>query len=150
MSGHRSVHRLPSALSFAEAASPTVFLTAWHALADEAELRAGQRVLIHSAASAVGLAAVQIARHLGAEVFATAPHDDRDALRGLGLDEAHLAEPEAGDVARKVPTGLDLVLAPHNSASAEASAALLLAAGAGSSPPADPIPYGSRCTPDSS
>ncbi|MFD4130660.1 SDR family NAD(P)-dependent oxidoreductase, partial [Streptomyces globisporus] len=129
VTGHRSVHRLPSALSFAEAASPTVFLTAWHALADEAELRAGQRVLIHAAASAVGLAAVQIARHLGAEVFATAPHDDRDALRDLGLDEAHLAEPEAGDVARKVPTGLDLVLAPRNSASAEASAALLLAAG---------------------
>ncbi|MFE4372395.1 SDR family NAD(P)-dependent oxidoreductase, partial [Streptomyces sp. NPDC056835] len=132
---HRSVARMPRALAFAEAAAaPTAFRTAWHALVDEAAVRAGERVLIHVGAGDVGLAAVQIARHLGAEVFATAPLGARDVLRGLGVDEAHLTEdhltePEAGDVAKNMPTGLDVVLDARGSAGAEAPAALPLADG---------------------
>ncbi|MFF1379623.1 SDR family NAD(P)-dependent oxidoreductase [Streptomyces sp. NPDC058308] len=130
VTGDSSVARMPRALSFAEAAAAvTAFRTARHALADVAALRAGERVLIHGGAGDVGLAAVQLARHLGAEVFTTAPLDARQALRDLGLDEAHLAAPEPGDIAKKVPTGLDVVLDPQGSAGAEASAAVLLGDG---------------------
>ena len=48
-------------------------------------------MLIHGAAGGVGMAALQIARHLGAEVFATASPGKWDALRALGLDEEHIA-----------------------------------------------------------
>ena len=69
----RQVVRLPEGWSFAEAASvPVAFMTAWYALVELAGARAGQRVLVHAAAGGVGMAAVQIARHLGLEVFATA------------------------------------------------------------------------------
>src|SRR5690606_3427097 len=54
-----------------EACCRFVFLTAWHGLVDVARVRAGDRVLIHSAAGGVGLAAIQIARRLGAEIYAT-------------------------------------------------------------------------------
>ncbi|MFH8371892.1 polyketide synthase dehydratase domain-containing protein, partial [Streptomyces sp. NPDC018031] len=54
------------------AAVPTTFLTAWYGLVDLAGLTAGERVLIHAATGGVGTAAVQIARHLGAEIYATA------------------------------------------------------------------------------
>jgi len=63
-----------------------VFLTAYYALAEVARLQPGERVLIHSAAGGVGLAAVQVAQWLGAEIYATAGSDEkRDFLRDLGL-----------------------------------------------------------------
>ncbi|MEV0376064.1 alcohol dehydrogenase catalytic domain-containing protein, partial [Streptomyces sp. NPDC050636] len=69
----RQVVRIPDGWSYAEAASvPSAFMTAWYALAELAGARAGQRVVVHAAAGGVGMAAVQIARHLGLEVFATA------------------------------------------------------------------------------
>lgn len=62
----------PENLSFEEAAAvPLVFLTAWHMLVTRAQLRAGEDVLVIAAGSGVGSAAVQIARLLGARVFAT-------------------------------------------------------------------------------
>ncbi|NEB47243.1 SDR family NAD(P)-dependent oxidoreductase, partial [Streptomyces sp. SID339] len=88
--------------------------------------------LIHAAADPVGIAAVRIARHLGAEVYAAAPPAAHDALRDTGLDATHLTGPEPGDIATRVPAGLDLVvdpvLDPHRGTGAEVSAALLLAA----------------------
>ncbi|WP_225851389.1 hypothetical protein, partial [Streptomyces sp. HPF1205] len=64
---------IPEGWSFAEAASvPIVFLTAWYAFRDLGSVRAGERVLVHAGAGGVGMAAIQLARHLGAEVFATA------------------------------------------------------------------------------
>ena len=58
---------IPAGWSFAEAATvPVAFATAYYALVDLAGLRAGESVLIHAAAGGVGMAAVQIARHLGA------------------------------------------------------------------------------------
>ena len=51
---------------------PLVFLTAYYALVDLGGLQRGEKVLIHAAAGGVGMAAVQLARHLGAEVFGTA------------------------------------------------------------------------------
>ncbi|WP_405876389.1 SDR family NAD(P)-dependent oxidoreductase [Streptomyces sp. NBC_00005] len=77
----------PEALSFEEAATvPVVFLTASYALRKLARLRPGERILIHSAAGGTGLAALQIAHLLGAEVLATAGSPDkRELLRRLGV-----------------------------------------------------------------
>ncbi|HWY18788.1 MAG TPA: SDR family NAD(P)-dependent oxidoreductase, partial [Solirubrobacteraceae bacterium] len=89
---HRLLARIPTTWSFARgAATPTAFLTAYYALLDLADLRRGERVLVHAGAGGVGMAAVQLARHLGAEVFATASPAKWPALRALGLDDAHIA-----------------------------------------------------------
>ena len=88
----RLVIGMPTGWSFEQAAgAPLVYLTALYALRDLGKLQAGERLLIHAAAGGVGLAALGLARHLGAEVFATASAGKWEALRGQGLDEAHLA-----------------------------------------------------------
>ena len=62
----------PANLSMREAAAlPLVFITAWEGLVDRANVHAGQKVLVHAGAGGVGHVAVQIARALGAEVYAT-------------------------------------------------------------------------------
>jgi len=78
---------LPPDLDFQRAAGvPLVFLTALYALEKLARVEPGERVLIHAAAGGVGLAAIQIARRLGAEIHATAGDDaKRDYLRALGI-----------------------------------------------------------------
>jgi phthiocerol/phenolphthiocerol synthesis type-I polyketide synthase C len=78
----------PHAWSFESAATvPAVFLTAYYALDTLANLKPGERVLIHGAAGGVGMAAVQLALHRGAEVFATAGSEEkRDFLKLLGAD----------------------------------------------------------------
>ncbi len=89
---HRLLAPIPAGWSFAEAATvPVAFATAYYALVDLAGLRAGESVLIHAAAGGVGMAAVQIARHLGAEVFATASPGKWEVLAAVGLDAAHIA-----------------------------------------------------------
>ncbi|AZM94025.1 type I polyketide synthase [Streptomyces sp. W1SF4] len=89
---HRLVVRIPDGWTFEQAAAiPTVFLTAYYGLVDLAGLKAGERVLVHATAGGVGMAAVQLIRHLGAEVFGTASEGKWDVLRELGLDEAHIA-----------------------------------------------------------
>jgi NADPH2:quinone reductase len=65
------------------------FHLAWLGLVDRAELQAGERVLIHAGAGGSGSAAIQIAKHLGARVFATAGGPEKVALcRELGADVA--------------------------------------------------------------
>src|ERR1700684_4482976 len=89
---HRLLAPIPAGWSFAEAATvPVAFATAYYALVDLAGLRPGESVLIHAAAGGVGMAAVQIARHLGAEVFATASPPKWDVLAAAGLDREHIA-----------------------------------------------------------
>ncbi|WP_425580194.1 type I polyketide synthase [Streptomyces polychromogenes] len=90
---HRMVARMPHGWTFTEAASvPIVFLTAYYALVDLAGLRAGQTLLVHSAAGGVGMAATQLARHLGAEVYGTAGPGKWAALTAAGgPDSDHLA-----------------------------------------------------------
>ncbi|GHJ16092.1 hypothetical protein TPA0908_40870 [Micromonospora sp. AKA38] len=89
---HRLLARVPRGWSFTRAASvPIVFLTAFYALRDLAEVRAGQRILIHAAAGGVGMAAVQLAQAWGLQVYATASAGKWDILRGMGVDDAHLA-----------------------------------------------------------
>jgi NADPH:quinone reductase-like Zn-dependent oxidoreductase len=69
------------------AATPLAALTAWQVLFDEADLKAGQKVLIHAAAGGVGHFAVQLAKWKGAHVIGTASKRNHDFLRELGADE---------------------------------------------------------------
>lgn len=78
----------PSAIDHRQAAgAPMPAVTAWQALFRHADLRAGQRVLIHGAAGGVGHIAAQLAHLTGAEVIATASARNRDFLIDLGVDE---------------------------------------------------------------
>ena len=81
------VVRKPAHISFEQAAAiPTVFLTTHYALNHLARISASDRVLIHAAAGGVGLAAVQLVKAVGAEIFATAGSPDkRDFLASLGI-----------------------------------------------------------------
>ncbi|MFI2287584.1 SDR family NAD(P)-dependent oxidoreductase [Streptomyces niveus] len=89
---HRMVTRMPEGWTFAQAASvPVVFLTAYHGLVDLGGLSAGDRVLVHAATGGVGTAAVQLAAHLGAEVYATASPAKWHALRAVGVPDTHIA-----------------------------------------------------------
>ncbi|MEU7039430.1 MDR/SDR family oxidoreductase, partial [Streptomyces sp. NPDC046237] len=82
----RLVARVPAGWSFVEAAAvPIAFATAYYALVDLAGLCAGERVLVHAVAGGVGMAAVQVARHLGAEVFGTAS-PGKWSVTGLGAE----------------------------------------------------------------
>ncbi len=83
----RLVTRIPSDIEDVDAATvPIAFLTAEQALTRLARLSRGERVLIHAAAGGVGLAAVQVALRLGAEIFATAGSPEKQAyLRALGI-----------------------------------------------------------------
>jgi NADPH:quinone reductase-like Zn-dependent oxidoreductase len=84
----RQLARKPAGISHPEAAAlPLVGLTAWHALAEIAQLEPGQRVLIHGAGGGLGHVAVQLAKHLGAQVVGTASAGKHDFLRGLGADQ---------------------------------------------------------------
>ena len=95
-----TVVAIPPGWSFTQAASvPVAFLTAYIALVEIAGLSAGQRVLIHAGAGGVGQAAIQIAGHLGAEVFATAHPNKHHVLTGLGVDSGHIASSRTLDFA---------------------------------------------------
>ncbi len=79
--GEKMLAPLPQSMSYETAASFLVAaVTAHHGLVHLAHLTEGESVLIHAAAGGVGLASVQLARHLGAEVFATAGSDEKVAL----------------------------------------------------------------------
>ncbi|QPI60284.1 SDR family NAD(P)-dependent oxidoreductase [Streptomyces malaysiensis subsp. malaysiensis] len=83
---------IPDGWSFRRAAAvPVACLTAWYGLTDLAGLRPGESVLIHAATGGVGTAAVRIARHLGAEVYATASPGKHGVLEAMGVDAAHRA-----------------------------------------------------------
>lgn len=80
---------LPDRLSFEQgAAVPVNYATAWAALVRYGGLQAGERVLVHAAAGGVGIAATQIARHAGAEVWGTASPGKHEAILGFGVHTA--------------------------------------------------------------
>jgi acyl transferase domain-containing protein/acyl carrier protein len=81
------VAQRPARLDMYQAATmPLAFVTAWYALHHIARLERGERLLIHSATGGTGMAALQVAEAIGAEVFATAGSDDRRTLLGsLGV-----------------------------------------------------------------
>ena len=116
------VRIIPEGLSFEEAATlPVVFMTSWHALKTVARLKAGERVLVHAGAGGVGMAAIQIAHHLGAEVIASAGSPaKRTLLEVLGVK--HVIDSRRSDFAEAVMEltggkGVDVVL---NALAAEA------------------------------
>jgi NADPH:quinone reductase-like Zn-dependent oxidoreductase len=77
----------PELISMEEAGSlPLVALTAWQALIERGQVQPGQKVLIHAGAGGVGSIAVQLAKHLGATVAATASAANLEFVRGLGAD----------------------------------------------------------------
>jgi NADPH:quinone reductase-like Zn-dependent oxidoreductase len=79
----------PARLDYVRAASlPLVGLTAWQALIDVARLRAGQKVLIHAGSGGVGTFAIQLAKHLGAQVATTASAKNHALVKSLGADVA--------------------------------------------------------------
>ena len=83
----RLLVKKPASLNFEEAASiPIAYVTAYYALHYLGRLQANERVLIHSATGGVGLAAVQLAKRAGAQIFATAGSEDkREYLKALGI-----------------------------------------------------------------
>jgi NADPH:quinone reductase-like Zn-dependent oxidoreductase len=77
----------PDSLTYTEAAAvPVIAVTAWQALFDQAQLKAGQTVLIHGAAGNVGAFAVQLASRAGLRTIATTGIDDIPRVRGLGAN----------------------------------------------------------------
>ncbi|GGW46208.1 NADPH:quinone reductase [Streptomyces lucensis JCM 4490] len=85
----RALTHKPASIDHIQAgALPLVSLTAWQALTEHADVRPGQRVLIHAAAGGVGHVAVQIAKARGAYVIGTASAGKHGFLREIGVDEA--------------------------------------------------------------
>lgn len=83
----RQVHDKPEGLSWEEAASlPVIYLTAWVLLVVMGSLREGESILIHNVGGGVGLAQLDIARHLGAVTYGTASPEKHEFLRERGLD----------------------------------------------------------------
>ncbi len=113
---HRLLVRMPKGWSFTQAAAaPVVFLTAFYGLADLGQLTRGQRLLVHAATGGVGMAATQLARHWGAEVYATASPPKWDTLRAMGFDDTHIANSRTLDFEHHILTatqgqGVDIVL----------------------------------------
>ena len=89
-------------------------MTSWHALQNVARMRKGERILVHAGAGGVGMAAIQIAHHLGAEVIASAGSATKRALlETLGVK--HVVDSRRGDFAEAVMEltdgrGVDVVL----------------------------------------
>lgn len=78
---------MPKNLSMTEAASiPLVGLTAWQVLIERANLKKGQKVLIHAGSGGVGTFAIQLAKHVGAMVATTTSAANVDLVKSLGAD----------------------------------------------------------------
>ena len=113
VSDWRLLARVPEGWSFTRAAStPIVFLTAYYALVDLARARPGERVLVHAAAGGVGIAALQLARHLGLKVFATASEGKWGVLEGMGVAGERIASSRALEFGERFARagGVDVVL----------------------------------------
>ncbi|MCM6776660.1 type I polyketide synthase [Nocardia sp. CDC159] len=112
----RTLVPIPAGWSFEDAAAvPIVFATAYYSLIDLAGVRSGESILVHAATGGVGMAAVQLARHLGLEVFATASPPKWNVLRGMGFDDDHIATSRSAEFESKFLTttqgrGVDVVL----------------------------------------
>jgi len=121
-----SAWKVPDALSLEDAAGvPIEFGTADDCLFEFGRLKAGETVLIHAGAGGVGLAAIQLAKAVGARVFATASADDRlNKLHEYGMD--HGINYATQDVVKEVMAltdrrGVDLVLDPVGGKTLESS-----------------------------
>ncbi|GAB4100996.1 hypothetical protein GCM10028790_00130 [Micromonospora taraxaci] len=113
---HRMIAKVPDDWSYPVAATvPVAFLTAYYGLVDAGHLRAGQSVLVHAATGGVGMAAVQLARHFGADVFGTASPGKWDVLRADGFTDDRIASSRSLDFEQRIlgatgGRGVDVVL----------------------------------------
>ena len=121
---------LPEGWSYEKgAALPVNYTTAYAGLVRYGALHEGERLLVHSAAGGVGIAAAQIARNVGAEIFGTASGSKHEACRGFGVD--HPIDYRTGDFVTEIRriTGqrepLDLVMDPVGGSSFRRSFSLL-------------------------
>ncbi|UBM23635.1 NADP-dependent oxidoreductase [Pseudomonas sp. p1(2021b)] len=108
-----SVVPIPEGLGFAQAASvPTPALAAWAGLFDDGGLQAGQKVLVHGGAGAVGTFAIQLAKAAGAHVVATCSGQNLDYVESLGCDQAidYRTQDILAVVKQWSPAGVDLIL----------------------------------------
>jgi len=118
---------LPDTLSFEEgAAIPVNYSTAWEALIRQANLQPGERVLIHAAAGGVGIAATQIAKRVGAEVWGTASPGKHESIREQGVE--HPIDYRQTGWERQMPR-MDVVMDAIGGASFRRSYELLRAGG---------------------
>ncbi|MFE3190889.1 SDR family NAD(P)-dependent oxidoreductase [Nocardia sp. NPDC059240] len=107
---------MPQGWSFAQAAAvPIVYATAYYGLVDLADARSGETLLLHAATGGVGMAAVQLARHLGLRVLATASKPKWSVLRDMNFDDADIADSRTLDfekefLERTDGAGVDIVL----------------------------------------
>jgi synaptic vesicle membrane protein VAT-1 len=106
----------PKSLSFEEAAAlPVNYLTAWQLVMVMGGLRKGETVLIHNAGGGVGLAAVQIAKHIGAVILGTASDSKHYFLKAQGVDQCidyRAEEWERMVLSATQGKGVDLILDP--------------------------------------
>ncbi|EON24563.1 alcohol dehydrogenase [Nocardioides sp. CF8] len=113
----------PGSLSFAEAgAVPLVALAAWQALVEVADVKPGQKVLVHAGAGGLGSTVIQVAKHLGAHVATTASSKDVEKVRALGADV--VVDYTAQDFT-EVLSGYDVVLDSLGADSLERSLTVL-------------------------
>jgi NADPH:quinone reductase-like Zn-dependent oxidoreductase len=128
-----AVRRIPDGMSDEEAAAlPVNYVTAYHMLHYLTTVRPKDRVLIHAAAGGVGIAAIQMARAAGAEIFGTASPSKHEFLRGIGV--AHCIDYTKDDFAAKVleitkGEGVDMVLDALGGAALAKSYSVLRTAG---------------------
>jgi NADPH:quinone reductase-like Zn-dependent oxidoreductase len=101
---------------FDAAALPSASLSAWQALFEQADLKAGQRVLVNGAGGGVGGYALQLAKQAGATVIATASPRSRDAVEALGADRIvdYTATAVTEAISEPVEVVLNLVNAPES------------------------------------
>ena len=108
-----SITEKPASISFEQAAAlPLVSLTAWQALSEFGELKAGQSVFIQAGAGGVGSVAIPMAKHLGAKVYTTTSAKNHDYVKSLGADVIihYNADDYESALRQHEPNGVDLVL----------------------------------------
>ncbi len=82
--------RKPKQIAWEDALMVVPYMTVIYGLRDRAQLEKGEKILIHNATGGVGLAAIQWAKHVGAEIFATAGSEEKRAyLRSLGIQHVY-------------------------------------------------------------
>jgi len=108
-----SITEKPASISFEQAAAlPLVSLTAWQALSEFGELKAGQSVFIQAGAGGVGSVAIPMAKHLGAKVYTTTSAKNHDYVKSLGADVIidYNADDYESALRQHETNGVDLVL----------------------------------------
>lgn len=134
----------PASITMDEAGSlPLVALTAWQALVEIGEVRRGDKVLIHAGAGGVGSIAIQLAKHLGAEVATTASGANADFVRMLGADQ--VVDYRSEDF-EEVLSGYDVVLDSLGGENLEKSLRILRQGGRAVGISGPPTPEFARAT----